>query len=334
MGVVPSAGKHLEIKPNNPLEVRILGICDSHFSAHTPASYKIDYWSQCKDLLRQVRTFAISKKVDLVLWGGDVFHLKTPTRNPLWFVSELAEELNSFGIPHAGVAGNHDLKFGSLTGLKGQPLELFVKTGLFKLLDEGDITLLADDFELRVAGESYNHGKAEGTRDKKKGTSDFLLSVGHFWFGSSTGEFFGEPLYAPDFLDKGEADAYLIGHHHDDQGIVPFNGKKYVACGSMGRTGAHKGDLERRLAASYITVTEKGVDVKVLRPKFIPSAEALDLEKRVAIMKEDQELLEFVDSLNQADLSGGSPEDILEGMDVLKEVKDRARLYLEQAEAK
>lgn len=321
------------IKAKDPSTIRLLGVCDSHFSPSTPPSYKIEYWDQCKDFLRQIRTFSQKNAIDAVVWGGDMLHLKTPTRNPLWFISELAEELLSFGIPHIGIAGNHDLKFGSIQGLKGQPIEVLVKTGILTLLDYGDQVFEGAGFTLRVAGESYNHGQAEGTRAKKKEGSDFLLGVGHFWFGISTGEFFGEPMYGPDYLGLGEPDAYLIGHHHDDQGIQVIGSKTYIVPGAMGRTGAHHGDMDRKIAASYIKVTKEGITGNILRPKFIASAEALDLEKREVAMKEEKELTEFVESLNETDLASGEPSDLLDTMDVALEVKTRAKAYLEKADA-
>ena len=251
--------------------LKVIGIFDPHMSWHNPPVYKVDYWANLKETLRTVFRFAKSNQVDAILFAGDLFHLKTASRNPLSF---MAEVINLFREPQldniivAGIAGNHDVLFGNIEkGFDGQPISLLEAAGVYQLLDKEELLFTMNGHSVRIAGESYRHAQAVGCRDKKKKGADRLISVGHFWFGQQSGEFFGEPIYGPDFLGSGEPDIYMIGHHHEDQGIREIAGKHYDSHGSLSRTGSHANDLERRPAASYMEVSPAGIKTQLLRPK-------------------------------------------------------------------
>jgi len=228
-------------------------MCDPHFSAHSPTSYKVDYWELVQSTIAQIAKFSKDKDVDAICWAGDIFNLKASSRNPLKFMGEVVEMFQSFGdIPHVGIAGNHDVLYGSLEGLNGQPLDLLIKTGIYHLLDRQPIRIFSDIQNsnlkgptLTVKGESYTHGKADGVKALIKDEGKYLMGVGHFWFGPHSGEFFGEKIYGPDFLDNSEVDIYLIGHHHEDHGVHFINDKHYIVHGSISKIGAHKHDLDR-----------------------------------------------------------------------------------------
>lgn len=323
------------VQAKNPHRgIKVVCIADPHLSAYNPTSYRVDYWNNCRSLLGQLQKFVVRAEVDAVVWAGDIFHLKNPARNPLWFISEVMEQLRDFRVPCLGILGNHDLKYGSMQGLKGQPAEILAASGLFHLLDREDVLIHAADFSLRIAGESFNHGLADGVKGKTKSENEHLMSVGHFWFGTVTGEFYGEPMFGPDYFADSQVDTFVIGHHHDDQGVVEVGGKRFVASGSMNITGAHKGDLDRRLAATLVTVKSISlVETNILRLKSLPIGELLDLEVREAAIKEEKELDSFVESLSSVDLKGADPETILAEMEIGDDVRTRAREYLEKAGA-
>lgn len=320
----------------NKGEVRFIAMADAHLCAFDPPSWKISFIDHSEDTLRQIFKFAVKVNADGILWAGDQFHRKSSTNNPLWFVSRiirLFKEPEGAGIENMGIAGNHDIKFGSIEkGLEGQALETLIAAGVFRLLDSQEFLVEADDFKVRVAGASFEHGKAEACRDKKKDGADYLISLGHFWFGKTSGEFFGEPLYGPDFLGKGEPDLYVIGHHHEDQGVQEEGGKFYVAPGSINRTGGKESDLLRRPAASLITITKEGIKVQVLRPKVREATEVIDLEVRQQVLLERKEMDSFINSLHQAEAEATDPDEIMGEMGLTPVVRERARKYIELAE--
>lgn len=323
-------------KAKNPGELRFVAMADAHLCAFDPPSWKISFLEHSQDTLRQIFKFAVKVNADGILWAGDQFHRKSSTNNPLWFVStiiRLFKEPEEAGIENLGIAGNHDIKFGSIEkGLEGQALETLIAAGVFRLLDAQEYLYEADGFKVRVAGASFEHGRAEGCRDKKKDGADYLISLGHFWFGKASGEFFGEHLYGPDFLGTGEPDLYVIGHHHEDQGVQEEGGKYYVAPGSINRTGGKESDLLRRPAASLITISKEGIKVQVLRPKVREATDVIDLEVRQQVLEERKEMESFINSLHQAEVEATDPDEIMGEMGLTQEVRDRARKYIEQAE--
>jgi len=317
---------------------KAITICDPHMSAHSPEVYKEDYWEILKDTLEKVFRFADKQECDAILWAGDLFHLKTAARNPLWFMTEVVtmfREMQEKGVRHIGIAGNHDVKYGSVAqGLKGQPLEFLIASGMYQLLDWDEAVFATGSKTIRIAGGSYLHGQASHVRDKKKQGADVLITLGHFWFGRQSGEFFGEQIFGPDFLHSGEADIYVIGHHHEDQGIPNMGGKLYFAHGTPSRTGAHKHDIERKLAVGFIEIDDEGIHHKIIRPKVPTVDECMDLEKREIMMAEKQKIDDFLLVFSQSSIDASDPKKMLETLDpnMSKQVKEKVIEYLDSAE--
>ena len=328
----------IEIKTRNPGVFKAVTICDPHLCAHSPAVYKEDYWTIAKETMAKIFRFAVKEECDVILWAGDIFHLKTPIRNPLWFMTEVVQMLRDVreqGVKHLGIAGNHDVKYGSVSeGLRGQPLEVLYAAGVYSLLDKEEWLFDTGTKKIRVAGGSYLHGSAEHVREKKKQGADYLITLGHFWFGRQSGEFFGEQIFGPDYLHSGETDIYVIGHHHEDQGVPEVGGKLYFAHGSSTRTGAHKHDIERRPAAGFISITDEGVSHKVVRPKVPAVEDVMDLEKREIVMAEKKKIDDFIRIFSQSSIDASDPKKMLDtlALNLDQKVKDRVLEYLDQAE--
>lgn len=315
----------------NPDVVKLIAIADPHLSSTSPESWKADYPAVVAATIEQVLLFGVKEGVDAIVWAGDLFHRKSASRNPLGFIEDVMKLLKKTGILNVGVAGNHDLKWSSLVGLEGQPLSLLIEAGVYQLLDREELLINANGFSVRVAGASFEHGQAEGCRSKKKQGATYLISVGHFWFGKHDGEYNNEPLWSPDYLAKGEADVYVLGHKHDDQGVVEQDGKTYVVQGSISLTGERPSDSERRPAAAYIRYTKEGLDVKLLRPKVPPITELIDMEKREQLVQESHAMEEFVADISVAKMVGMDPREILSSMDLPTEVRMKSQFYLDLA---
>lgn len=324
-----------EVKGQSSDEVRLIFMTDPHFSAFNPPSWKqgTSYIDELEETVKQVFEFAKKNEVDAIVWGGDFFNLKSASRNPLWFMARVLSFFRKSNLLHIGIAGNHDIKYGSIEGMPGQPLELLTATQTIHLLDEGSWLFQTTDFSVRVAGCSYEHSQSKPVRELKKEGATYLVGVGHFWFGKVTGEFFGEPVHGPDTLEKSEVDVYMIGHHHDDQGVQVINGKTYVVAGSITRTGAHKQDLIRRPAAVYVVITKEGVDAKVLRPRVKPLDQLIDMVTREQMMEESKAIDEFIQSLSGASLQASDPMKVVDELGLDQQVKECVIRYLEAAEA-
>jgi hypothetical protein len=158
------------------------------------------------------------------------------------------------------------------------------------------------------------------------------VGLGHFWFGRETGNFFGEPVYGPDFLGTTEVDAYVIGHHHADQGIPVLNGKTYFAHGSINRIGAHAGDMERKPAVGLMRVTKDGITGQIARLKVPPATDIFDVAKREAVEREQRNLDEFLQMISDQVAQEDDIESMVEAMGLTTQVKARVKDYLTKAE--
>lgn len=316
--------------------LRFVTVLDLHLSPVTPTSRKDDFFQSTVDAFRQAARFAVKMECQGMILAGDIFHLKTGSRNPQWFmraVIMLMKEAKDAGLDMLAIAGNHDLTFGSLVSLESQPIGVLTAADVIHLLDDSSVLYRTAEFTARVAGASYCHSQAAPVRDLKKDGADFLVATGHFWFGKETGEFFGEPVYGPDFFTTSEVDAFVIGHHHADQGIPVVGGKTYFSHGSINRVGAHAGDLERKPAVGLLEITKQGITGKIARLKVADAKEIFDVAQHTSLMEEKKELDEFMNLLSSQVIGAADMGSILEDLHLVPEVRTRVDAYIKEAEA-
>lgn len=315
--------------------IRFVTILDLHLSPVPPVSRKDDFLASTLDALHQARRFAKKMNAQGIILAGDIFHIKTGSRNPHGFVRSVMsnfKEVKSDDLDVLGICGNHDLTFGSLVSLETQPIGVMVEADAMHLLDNKPVTYKGKGFSVKVAGCSYNHAQAAPVRDLKKDGADFLVGVGHFWFGPETGEFFGEPVYGPDYFKDSEVDAFVIGHHHEDMGIPVVGGRTYFTHGSINRIGSHKGDLERRPSVGLLEVTKNGVTGKVARVKVPEVSEVFNLETVKVAQEERVELDKFIEGISQQIMVSTDLNKMVDEMTLPADVKVRVDKYLQEAE--
>lgn len=337
------------LTPRDRDTLRLVTICDPHLSSHNPSSWREDapsYEEHNAAVLRQVWRFAHAKRADAILCAGDVFHLKPEARNPVPFLIRTARLFKEAPCPVFGIAGNHDMPRGSAENGIGAPLEALCEMGAYHLLDHDPVEYElpwtgTQSWVVRIAGASFDHGRAGSFMRLDAGDlggthrpADYLISLGHFAFGPKSGSFYGEPVYGPDTLGDAAFDVAVLGHHHYDQGIREHAGKLYVSHGSTAWTSVHRADAERRPAAGFLEI-RRGEDVvfNVLRPKVAPFGDVVDTEGHAQAIQESEEIDEFVASLGSVQFDAADPGAVLDGMDAAREVKERAKAYLEDAEA-
>ena len=104
----------------DPKCFRAIALCDPHFAASSPPSFKEPYLDYLTSNIKQVVKHAGKIQADTLLWAGDIFHLKEPRSNPLWLIAKVLgimfDAEKTHGVPSLGIGGNHDYKHGSLEG--------------------------------------------------------------------------------------------------------------------------------------------------------------------------------------------------------------------------
>jgi len=324
----------MKVKGRHSGKVVLVSYSDPHNSPTSPESYKIDYTELIAQTIRSMQIFAEKIEADAILCPGDYFHRKKAQNNPHHFVADHVRLLKETNIPTLGIAGNHDVKWGSADrGLRGQPLDVLIAAGVYHDVEADPYWIETWGVTVKIGGAHYEHGLADTARAVEKEGADYLVTLGHFWFGKVTGEMFGEPMYGPDVLGKTETDIWVIGHHHEDQGIQKVDGKTYVVPGALTRTGAHPHDQARRPAGARIEIEKGCVSTTVVRPKFPTAEESLDLERAQKLKEEREELDQFTQALREDFESGQeNPLEVLDGLELSIEVKERTKQYLRDEE--
>jgi DNA repair exonuclease SbcCD nuclease subunit len=109
--------------------MRVLILGDIHLSDRPPSIRTESYASDILAKLEHTLALVDEHAIEAVIWAGDVFHLKAPTRTSHALVQRTAEIGQSYNCPWLIVPGNHDLQHDRLDTLDRQPLGVLFKAG-------------------------------------------------------------------------------------------------------------------------------------------------------------------------------------------------------------
>ena len=323
--------------------VKLVWRTDVHLSDRNPQS-RTDNWREAiLDKLRQVGKIAEEVGAQAVIDGGDFFDIKSPSRNSHSLVRAVAD-LHHFEYPcpvYANV-GNHDCVYGDYAYLDQQPLGVLFSTGVFKRLYDSNEAFFYDkekDIKVRVVGIPYHGTKYDMERftSIQKGTEDYLVVAAHVLASPKGGQMFEqEDSIKYSDLAGLDPDLWLFGHWHKDQGIQEIaEGKHVVNVGSLSRGALIQDDLDRKPACVVLGFDETGITLD-RRDLEIPSAtEIFDIDGRVRTEVRAAAMDSFVDSIKDTLASNTQTSlfDSVRGLkDVPEEVREKAILYLEQAQ--
>jgi predicted phosphodiesterase len=97
-------------------------LSDIHLCDKPPSSCTDSYADDLFGLLEQTVKVARRRKVAAVVWAGDVFHIKTPSRTSHELVNRTKDLIDSYPCPVFIVPGNHDIRHDRLDSIDSQPL--------------------------------------------------------------------------------------------------------------------------------------------------------------------------------------------------------------------
>jgi hypothetical protein len=97
-------------------------LSDIHLCDKPPSSCTDSYEDDLFDLLEQTVKVARRRKVVAVVWAGDIFHLKTPSRTSHRLVNRTKDLVDAYPCPVFIVPGNHDIRHDRLDSIDSQPL--------------------------------------------------------------------------------------------------------------------------------------------------------------------------------------------------------------------
>lgn len=235
---------------------------DIHLSDRAPSSCTDTYNDDLFAILENTVEIATQHQVEAVIWAGDVFHHKTPSRTTHATVMRLIDLAQTYPCRVYVVPGNHDLlndRFGSLA--ETQPLGVVISSGAVDMLD----------------GWMFDLDKLNET-----GWLDPVFGVP--WLGrfddtavfGALANFRGDPTENPHHLvvthaplyplglelpyenypaDKwaaamGSAGSVYYGHVHEAHGVHQAGGVTFCNPGAISRGSLHEHNLKREVSVA------------------------------------------------------------------------------------
>lgn len=284
--------------------MKILCIGDVHLS-DTPPSIRTDsYTDDVLDKLAFCVNLAQAQGCQLIIQAGDMFHIKTPSRNSHSLVQRTAHVLTSAQIPVLIVPGNHDMTHDRLDSLRKQPLGTLAKVSGIDLL-------IGPHPEWPVFGIPFLQDWAELPKWMdafKKSGKPFLATHAPIF---PKGE---DPIYdyisAPDWASlMGGSGFCLYGHIHDIHGVYNEGGVTFCNQGAISRGSLHEKTLNRDLSVS-IWDSETG-DFTVHPISFKPPEAVFRLVEKSGGDFREAMVQDFVSKAGSTTLVGINMEEVI-----------------------
>lgn len=287
-------------------------------------------------MLRYIAKIEKAFNIDAVVWAGDVFHHKQPSRTSHQTVFRLAEVAQEYQNLYV-VTGNHDISNDRLDSLSKQPLGVLYQAGILKELNGWHDTL-------PIFGVPWQqHWRAPGTIDDafkawREDTPPHDLAkslvVTH------------APIYPPtvadnvlfDLLPLPEVSAAMwnqgslyYGHIHEPHYKFEVDGVQYANMGAISRGSLHEYNLARKIQIALWT-PEHGFNPIDIPHK--PASEVFRLDIAAEKKEEKMSLDSFLADVGSATLDMSATETVVEhirSLEVSKPVKDTSIQLLEEA---
>lgn len=316
--------------------VRVICVGDIHLSDRPPASCNEGYTEDILQMLSFVAKLEKALKVDAVVWAGDVFHHKQPSRTSHATVLKLmkvAQEYDNLWV----VTGNHDIQSDRLDSLEKQPLGVLYEAGVLQELDgwHPTLPLLGVPWQQRWLSPGATW---DAFREWREGEGlEGALAVTH------------APIYPPTVADnvlfellplsgsEGVSAAmhnsgYLYyGHIHEPHYHFEVEGVVYANMGAISRGSLHEYNLARKIQVALWTPEHGFVPVDI---PHRPASEVFKLAEAQERKEKKMDLDTFLSEVGSATLdisSTGSIIDHIRRMDIEQPVKETSIELLEEA---
>jgi DNA repair exonuclease SbcCD nuclease subunit len=324
--------------------IKLLVIGDVHISDHPPGKRVDGYKGHILDKLYECVKIAEEQEVTHVLFLGDIFHVKSPSRVSHALVQDMADLLQAFGVPVIILVGNHDITHGTVDTLSKQPLGTLGYVPNVTLLTT-DTFDLDDDVTIHpVPGVS--DVTFENFEVKRKNDRDIM--VVHQSIVPDVGlepEMIKDIVFdASEVAKRTDIDLVLYGHQHRYDGIYTVDRPDGGPCatfsnlGSICRLTIGDNDVDKSPTVLLVEIKDdmfRSVSLSELTlTKVVPSHEAYRLEEHLEQKEHSRDIDETIKKLRETEVSTFSIESVIKDVetraDVDKRVKDTALDLLEE----
>jgi predicted phosphodiesterase len=236
---------------------KYLCVNDIHATRRPPSNCTDSYWPDLADLLAQTTVLAAARDVAGVIWAGDVFHHKAPSRTEHGIVQELIGVAQAYLCPLWVVPGNHDIQHDRLDSIEAtQPLGVLFKAGVHRLegWDGPDEDSLLDLYGVPWQQEWSEQRVSDALADWRSETYGCSLVVTHapiYPPGREPGYEGAEFTPASWWADAMGNQGYLLyGHIHEPHGVWRHKGVTFCNFGALSRGSLDEYNLHRQVGVT------------------------------------------------------------------------------------
>jgi DNA repair exonuclease SbcCD nuclease subunit len=322
--------------------LRFVTFTDVHISTINPSLRIGSYEQDMIEKLEQIRLLGNKVKANFFLFGGDLFNLKAPMRNPHALNSKLIDLFKTYPAPIYATEGNHDLRNDSYDTFNEQPLNVLYSSDA--LIQARNIKAISNDISYRIRSIPFTEKPELKDLDKATNDVDINIRLLHLYSSFDGGMLFKNKIFSYDEISQLGDNIFLLGHYHSDQGIKIINKNKkpqvFINVGAVSRGSISEEDINRQPKVAFVTVM-KDNDGKIsyesssVRLKVKPAVKVFDIEKHEKVKEEKKETIEFVSKLKE-EMSGIPKQDKISEeikvMNLEKKVLDKVNYFLEEAD--
>jgi 3',5'-cyclic AMP phosphodiesterase CpdA len=311
---------------------RIICVGDIHLSDRPPASCYDTYTDDILDILSFVAKLESALSADAVVWAGDIFHHKQPSRTSHATVLKLTKVAQQYKNLYV-VTGNHDITSDRLDSLEKQPLGVLYEAGVLKELDGWHPTLPLFGVPWQQRWLSPGTIEEAFSEIGIHGIHRDPLVVTH------------APIYPPSVADNvmfellplpevssamGNRGYLYYGHIHEPHGSFEVDGVTYGNMGAISRGSLHEYNLARKIQVALWT-PEHGFTAVDVPHK--PASEVFRLAEATEKKETKMDLDSFLQEVGSATLDISSTSSIIDhvrSMDIEDTVKVTSIALLEE----
>lgn len=292
--------------------MRILLCGDIHLSDRPPSSCTDDYLEDLFVILEHTVDKVRELGVDAVVWSGDVFHSKQPSRTSHSTVQRAIDVVQSYPVPLYIVPGNHDMlhdRFDSIS--VSQPLGVLFKAGAI-LLNGWDV-----DNDLPIYGVPWNQkwedSVVEEVLSSFSGSSREIstsLVIAHAPLYPKGKELEWENYPVDSWASAMGGKGYCFyGHVHDAHGIYRESGVTFCNLGAITRGSLHESELSRKI---QLALWEQDSGFTPIDVPHKPADQVFRLMEKRELQDTQARLDDFLASVDEASIEITSVESVMQ----------------------
>jgi len=293
---------------------KILLVGDIHLSDRPPGWCTDSYLEDLFVILEHTVDKAREHQVDAVVWAGDVFHHKAPSRTSHATVQRAIRLVGAYHCPLYIVPGNHDLSSNRFESLfETQPLGTLLQAGAYLLRgwdSEGTLPIYGvpwlsvfDDSTVSEALADYR--EEGGERDLSKS-----LVIAHAPLFPAGLESPFECYKAAAWADAmGNQGSCYYGHIHEAHNVYEQSGVTFANFGAISRGSLSEADRDREITVSVWTPEDGFSAVPV---PYRPADEVFKVMQARAKADAEERLTGFLAAINEVRLEISGPDAVME----------------------